>query len=97
VFLWYNFAKDTIICSPAGLTAAKVELWCDHCEKYLSWKSQTDRAGAANGCKVNSGDLITADWYNKCADLCGVPHVERNALITANLFRALGAAISKEE
>jgi hypothetical protein len=96
-FLWYNFAKDTIICSPAGLTAAKVDRWCDHCEKYLSWKSQSDMTGAADGCKVNSGDLITADWYNKCADLCGVPHVERNALITADLFRALGAAISKEE
>ena len=96
-FLWYNFAKDTIICSSAGLTAAKVDRWCDHCEKYLSWKSQTDRTGAADSCKVNSGDFITADWYNKCADLCGVPLVERNDLITADLFRALGAAISKEE
>ena len=97
IFTEFNFDANTIICSENGLSAAKVDRWCNHCEKYLSWVSQTDMTDAASHCKVKSGDLITASWYNKCADLCGVSHVEPNALITADLFRALGAAISKEE
>lgn len=92
----FNFAPNVMIESEDGLTAEKVDRWCDHCEKYLSWVSQTDMAGAADNCRVNSGDFITASWYNKCADLCGASHVAQNDLITAELFKALGAAISGE-
>ena len=54
-----------------GLSAKRVNEWCDHCNKYLSWKNQATST-AANNCKVETGDLITADWYNKCARTCGL-------------------------
>lgn len=53
------------------LTAENIDAWCNHCNKYLSWKNQTTST-AANNCKVKSNDLITADWYNKCARTCGL-------------------------
>ena len=81
------------------LTAENVDAWCNHCNKYLSWKNQTTST-AANNCKVKLNDFITAAWYNKCAETCGISirvsndHTKNNSLITAKCIKALGTAIS---
>lgn len=81
------------------LTTENVDAWCSHCNKYLSWKKQTDST-AANSCKVNKNDFITAAWYNKCAETCGISTrvsndpTKNNSLITAECIKALGTAIS---
>lgn len=81
------------------LTAENVTAWCNHCNKYLSWKNQTTST-AANACKVNKNDFITATWYNKCAETCGISTrvsndpTKSNSLITAECIKALGTAIS---
>lgn len=81
------------------LTTKNVTAWCNHCNKYLSWKNQTTST-AANACKVNKNDFITATWYNKCAETCGISTrvsndpTKSNSLITAECIKALGTAIS---
>lgn len=81
------------------LTTENVTAWCNHCNKYLSWKNQTTST-AANSCKVNKNDFITAAWYNKCAETCGISTrvsndpTKSNSLITAECIKALGTAIS---
>lgn len=62
------------------LTAKNVNDWCDHCNKYLNWKNQT-ASTTANNCKVNSGDFITAAWYNKCARACGLIPINGKDLV----------------
>lgn len=82
-----------------GLSAKRVNEWCQHCNKYLSWKNQT-ASTTADACKVNPNDFITAAWYNKCAETCGIStrvsndHTQSNSLITAECIKALGTAIS---
>ena len=104
-FTDYNFSKDTIIQSSEGLSATKVSNWCTHAGKYLSWRDQKDRYDDANFLKVidyfkEEKPIITAAWYNDCADLVGCmtevsnDHSQANSLITAQIFKDLGAAIS---
>lgn len=71
-----NIKQGETIQASTGLTAKSVEAWCTHCGKHLSWRDQTNRYSAANSCKVSSKDLITAKWYNSCAELCGLIDVE---------------------
>ena len=94
VFTDYNFSSDTIIQSSEGLSASKVSNWCTHAGKYLSWRDQKDKYGTVN-CNVSSGDLITAEWYNKCAAAVdSTLRVDTGDLITTDAFIKLGAAIS---
>lgn len=72
-----NIKQGETIQASTGLTAKSVEAWCTHCGKHLSWRDKTDRYNAANSCKVSSKDLITAKWYNSCAELCGLIDVEK--------------------
>lgn len=93
-FTDYNFSKDTIIQSGEGLSATKVSKWCTHAGKYLSWKYQENKYGTVK-CNVSSGDLITAEWYNKCAAAVDSSlSVNTGDLITADAFIKLGAVIS---
>ena len=93
-FEGYNFSSGTIIQSTEGLSATKVSNWCTHAGKYLSWKYQENKYGTVN-CNVNSSDLITAEWYNKCAVAVDSSlSVNTGDLITADAFIKLGAAIS---
>lgn len=105
VFTDYNFNKDTIIQSSEGLSTIKVSKWCTHAGKYLSWKDQEDRYNDANYLKVieyfgEEKPVITAAWYNDCAELVGCTtrvsnkHNQADSLITAQIFKDLGAAIS---
>ena len=112
LFTDYNFTENTIIQSSAGLTAQKVENWCKHCGKYLSWKQQQNNYNIAltSTYKRNSGDIITAEWYNDCGIICGLidnnnsndvnrvsnDQSKNNSLITAEVIKKLGTAISKE-
>ena len=104
-FTDYNFSKNTIIQSSEGLSATKVSKWCTHAGKYLSWEDQKDRYDDANFLKVidyfgEEKPIITAAWYNDCAELVGCTtrvsndHSQANSLITAQIFKDLGAAIS---
>ena len=104
VFSDYNFVNNVnAIESSEGLTVKKVSNWCTHCGKFLSWSNQSNKYNAAENCKVSKGDLITAEWYNKCAKLCGCStrvsndQTKNNSLITAQVFKDLGAAISKND
>jgi hypothetical protein len=72
-----SIKQGETIQASTGLTAKSVEAWCTHCGKHLSWRDGTDRYSAANSCKVSSKDLITAKWYNSCAELCGLIDVEK--------------------
>jgi hypothetical protein len=94
-FTDYNFSSGTIIqSSEEGLSASKVSNWCTHAGKYLSWKYQDNKYETVN-CNVSSGDLITAEWYNKCAAAVDSSlRVNTGDLITADAFIKLGAAIS---
>ena len=93
-FTDYNFSSGTTIQSKEGLSASKVSNWCTHAGKYLSWRDQDNKYGTVN-CNVSSGDLITAEWYNKCADIVDSSlRVNPGDLITADAFIKLGAAIS---
>lgn len=100
----YNFSANTIIQSSDGLTAAKVDNWCDHCNALAHWYNQ-NTTDVAEGCRVSSGDLITAVWYNACID--AIPtltsqeknnyHVTGGAngtIITAARINLLGTLIS---
>ena len=104
-FTDYNFSSGTIIQSTEGLSTTKVSNWCTHAGKYLSWKDQKDRYDDANYLKVieyfkEEKPIITAAWYNDCAELVGCTtrvsndHSQANSLITAQIFKDLGAAIS---
>lgn len=95
-FTDYNFTSDIIICSSNGLTAEKVDNWCKHCGAYLSWKNQSDKYNAAEECKVNSGNIITANWFNSCYEVLGLegPVESGKTIITAEIFKQLGAQIS---
>jgi hypothetical protein len=76
------------------LSATKVSNWCAHAGKYLSWKYQENKYGTVN-CNVSLGDLITAEWYNKCAAAVDSSlRVNTGDLITADAFIKLGTAIS---
>ena len=74
--------------------------WNIHCGKYLSWKNQSNKYNSVN-ITFPSGQLITADWFNSLRTACGatadqVPlAVKDTTLITADIFKKLGAAISK--
>jgi hypothetical protein len=72
-----SIKQGETIQASTGLTAKSVEAWCTHCGKHLSWRDRADRYSAANSCKVSSKDLITAKWYNSCAELCGLIDVEK--------------------
>lgn len=104
-FTDYNFSKDIIIQSNEGLSATKVSKWCTHAGKYLSWRDQDDRYDDANSLKVinyfgEEKPIIRAAWYNDCAKLVGCTtrvsnkHNQADSLITAQIFKDLGAAIS---
>lgn len=103
-FSEYNFTANTIIQSSDGLTAAKVDDWCDHCNALAHWYNQ-NTTDVAEGCRVSSGDLITAVWYNACIN--AIPtlteqqkssyHVTGGAsgdIITAARINLLGTLIS---
>lgn len=98
-FTEYNFSKDQTIESSGGLTATKVSLWVDHCNKCAHWYNQNN-TDTANNCKVSPGDVISATWYNSCvaaipnnkpATVTGGPN---GTIITADIINALGRAIS---
>ena len=79
IFSDYNFIKDvTIITSKEdGLSVERVDRWCNHCGKYLSWKEQEDKYSAADFCKIiveedSLSPFISAEWYNQCGELCGL-------------------------
>jgi hypothetical protein len=83
-----------------------VDNWCVHCGKYLSWKYQTDKYNLVTQSPyvVNSGDLITAYWYNSCAKICELISEEEEdlvhsniTLITAEIIKKLGTQISKSD
>lgn len=103
----YNSIKsEYVIQDPInGLSSTKVYNWCDHCNKFNYWYQQNDNIPSAfNGCIVNSGDIITANWYNNCvsaiqdgtkrpAFVTGGPN---GTIITADIIKALAVAISIE-
>ena len=99
IFTLYNFSEGTIIESLEGLTAEKVAAWCDHCGKYLAWKYQdNNKYDDANNCKVSGGEIISATWFNNCASICesSLSATKDITIISTNIFRSLGEAISIE-
>ena len=97
IFTYYNFTSGTIIESQEGLTALKVDNWCSHCGKYLSWLNQNNSYSAADDCKVSSGDLITTEWINKCRVLIDLDEIDDDQVISTSLFESLGTAISIDD
>lgn len=104
-FTDYNFSADTIIQSPDGLTATKVGNWINHCNKYAHWYNQDAEDVTTATCSATSGSIITAKWYNACANaiptegtgpaVANVTGGVNGTIITADIINALGAAISK--
>lgn len=103
-FTDYNFSSTITITSNQGLTVRKVNNWLNHCEKYLKWKNQSELNSTTINkiaqCRVKADDIITASWYNKCAELCNCStrvssnQNNSNSLITVQIFKDLGKAIS---
>ena len=102
-FSGFDFTKDTTIQEAInGLSATKVGNWVSHCNKYSHWYNQNG-TDTANGCKVSSGDLITANWYNKCvaaiaahkpSTITKEAGTNEYPPITAEAIKKLGTAIS---
>ena len=98
-FTEYNFSKEQTIESPEGLTATKVSRWVEHCNKCAHWYNQNN-TDTANNCKVSSGEVISAAWYNRC--VAAIPNNKpatvtgglNGTIITADIINALGRAIS---
>ena len=108
-FTDYIFAADTTIESdPDGLTAEKVDKWITHCNAFNNWFNQPssgdDESDVGPNCKVSRGDYITASWYNKCVEAIAdqskrpdkVTGGSEGTIITTNVFKALGDAISTD-
>lgn len=94
-FTGFDGKKDQLINDVINSTSAAN--WNAHCSKYLSWKNQT---ATTINIAFPSGQLITADWFNSLRTACGSPDtvpvaVKDQTLITADIFKKLGAAISK--
>ena len=98
VFTGFDGVKDQLINDVINSTSAAN--WNTHCGKYLSWKNQASKYGTVT-IAFPSGQLITASWFNSLRTACGataeqVPVAVRDqTLITADIFKKLGAAISK--
>ena len=97
-FTGFDGSKDQLIKDVINSTSAAN--WNTHCGKYLSWKNQANKYNSVN-IVFPTGQLITADWFNSLRTACGatadqVPvAVKDTTLITADIFKKLGAAISK--
>lgn len=98
VFTGFDGSRDQLINEVINSTSAAN--WNTHCGKYLSWKNQASKYGTVT-VAFPSGQLITAAWFNSLRTACGateaqVPVAVRDqTLITADIFKKLGAAISK--
>ena len=62
---WTVSYNDTIQ-SETGLSAIWTQKWADHMDKIGHWFNQND-TNVAQDCVKESGDIITAAWYNLCA------------------------------
>lgn len=97
-FSEFDGSKDQLINEVINSTSATN--WNTHCGKYLSWKNQASKYGTVK-VAFPSGQLITATWFNSLRTACEateaqVPVAVRDqTLITADIFKKLGAAISK--
>lgn len=84
------------------LTSGMVSDWCTHCGQWLSWYNQLYCYSDADGCNINSGDLITASWFNGCVStaesddplVVGGP---KGTLISASLFHKLDDLVSRRD
>ena len=102
IFTDYTFAVDTTISDPAGLTVGKVNKWIAHCDAFNNWFNQNDKSNVGANCSVSKGDYITAKWYNECVNAIAdqskrpdpVTGGPAGTIITADVFKALGDAIS---
>lgn len=93
----WGISTGEIICSSGGLSAAKTRGFATHVGQYKSWDTQSDKYGQYDYLAAKSGDVITASWYNSCANAVGVSNVTGGAngsLITAERFDALADAVS---
>ena len=100
VFSRYDFSSGTIIESSDGLTAEKVSDWISHCNKFAHWYNQNDTDVTNSQCQATTGEIITANWYNACRNVCADENtrpaqISSGAIITASSIEALGTAISK--
>lgn len=97
-FSGFDGVKDQLINEVINATSAAN--WNTHCGKYLSWKNQANKYGTVT-VAFPAGQLITATWFNSLRTACGataeqVPEaIKDQTLITADIFKKLGAAISK--
>lgn len=85
-----------------NLTSGVVAKWVEHCGKWRSWWFQSDQYNSANGCNVNSNDVITAGWFNSCIAMAEAssPIVRGGAtgtIISADLFKQQDELISRRE
>lgn len=98
VFSEFDGSKDQLINAVINSTSAAN--WNTHCGKYLSWKNQANKYGTVT-IAFPAGQLITATWFNSLRTACGATEtqvpvaVKDVTLITADIFKKLGAAISK--
>lgn len=67
---FYNVQPEWYI--HEALTTDNVKLWATQCGKYYSWKNQSNSYDHADNCKVTYNQDISATWYNKCAEACGI-------------------------
>lgn len=97
-FSGFDGKQDQLIVDVINATSATN--WNTHCGKYLSWKNQANKYGTVN-IPLPKEKIITATWFNSLRDACGatetqVPKaVADQTIITADIFKKLGAAISK--
>lgn len=93
-FSKFDGIKDQLINEVINSESAAA--WNTHCSAYMSWKNKS--AQSVN-ITFPSGQLITAEWFNSLRTACGSPEsvpiaVKDQTLITADIFKKLGAAIS---
>ena len=79
----------------AFIQISEINDWLIHYKKWLSWKQQGNYYDDdMNDYIPIAGNLITANWYNKMANLVDVSTVNSGDQIKASHFTALSNAIS---
>lgn len=78
---WRNETEDEDIASGKyisdHITESNVEDWLEQLRIWKSWKEQSDYSSYyKNNYRVDTGDDITADWYNRCAVACEIIEYE---------------------